>query len=75
MKTKWGSCNPHNKNIRLNTELAKKPKESVEYIIVHELLHLREANHGDKFISLLEQFMPDWRIRKQRLSDSPLHFE
>lgn len=75
MKTKWGSCNYHDKNIRLNTELVKKPKESVEYIIVHELLHLLEANHGDKFISLLEQFMPDWRIRKQLLSDSPLHFD
>lgn len=75
MKTKWGSCNPTDRNIRLNTELAKKPKESVEYIIVHELLHLLEANHGDRFISLLDEHMPDWQQRKQMLSEMPLHFD
>lgn len=75
MKTKWGSCNPKNNNIRLNTELAKKPKLSIEYIIVHELLHLLEPNHGDRFMSLLEQHMPDWQSRKQMLSEMPLHFD
>lgn len=74
MKTKWGSCNPKDKNIRLNTELAKKPKASVEYIIVHELIHLLEANHGDRFISLLDEHMPDWQHRKQMLGEMPLHF-
>jgi len=74
MKTKWGSCNPKDKNIRLNTELAKKPKVSVEYIIVHELLHLLEANHGDRFVSLLDEHMPDWQQRKQMLNEMPLHF-
>ena len=74
MKTKWGSCNSKDKNIRLNTELAKKPKPSVEYIILHELLHLLEANHGDRFVSLLDEHMPDWQQRKQMLSEMPLHF-
>ncbi|ENV58330.1 hypothetical protein F951_00659 [Acinetobacter soli CIP 110264] len=74
MKTKWGSCNPIDKNIRLNTELAKKPKSSVEYIIVHELIHLIESSHNDRFVTLLDQYLPDWQLRKEQLNELPIHF-
>ena len=74
MKTRWGSCNARDKNIRLNSELIKKPKECVEYIIVHELLHLIESNHNDYFIRLLDVNMPNWRQRKKLLADMPTHY-
>lgn len=74
MKTRWGSCNARDKNIRLNSELVKKPKECVEYIIVHELLHLIESNHNDYFIRLLDVNMPNWRQRKKLLADMPTHY-
>lgn len=75
MKTKWGSCNPHARTIRLNTELAKKPRECLEYIIVHELIHFLESTHNARFIALMNQFMPKWQSRRQRLNRLPVRHE
>jgi hypothetical protein len=75
MKTKWGSCNHEAKNIRLNTELAKKPPECLEYIVVHELVHLIEPTHNDRFIALMNQFMPKWRMYKDELNRLPVRHE
>lgn len=72
MKTKWGSCNYAAKNIRLNTELVKKPKDLLEYVIVHELTHLIEPNHSDHFITLLDQHYPAWREARAELNELPL---
>jgi predicted metal-dependent hydrolase len=72
MKTKWGSCNPHAGRIRLNTELAKKPKECLEYVLVHELVHLLEPTHNARFIALMDQFMPDWEVVRDRLNRLPV---
>jgi len=75
MKTKWGSCSPGTKRIRLNTELAKKPPECLEYIVVHELVHLLEPTHNKRFISLMDQFMPKWRFYKDELNQLPVRHE
>jgi len=75
MKTKWGSCNPIRKSIRLNTELAKKPKESLEYIVVHELVHLLEPTHNKRFIGMMDEFMPNWRHRRDVLNALPVRHE
>jgi predicted metal-dependent hydrolase len=75
MKTRWGSSNPSSATIRLNTELAKKPRECLEYIIVHELVHLIEPSHGTKFETMMTQAMPDWKHRQQLLNSLPTHFE
>ncbi|MEL6845347.1 MAG: SprT-like domain-containing protein, partial [Bacteroidota bacterium] len=72
MKTKWGSCNYSAKNIRLNTELVKKPKDLLENVIVHELAHLLEPNHSDRFTSLLDQHYPHWREARVELNELPL---
>lgn len=72
MKTKWGSCHPGRRAIRLNTELAKKPPECLEYVLVHELVHLREPNHGARFHALLDTVMPLWREHRDALNDAPL---
>ncbi|MEJ1336322.1 MAG: M48 family metallopeptidase, partial [Candidatus Sedimenticola sp. (ex Thyasira tokunagai)] len=72
MKTKWGSCNVEQRRIWLNLELAKKPPECLEYILVHELVHLIERNHNQRFIEWMDQFLPDWRISKKILNTSPL---
>ena len=72
MKTRWGSCNPQRRNIRLNLELAKKPVECLEYIFVHEALHFFVPNHSAKFVSLLDQHMSNWRAIRQVLNDEPL---
>ncbi len=72
MKTKWGSCNPRSRNIRLNSELAKKPLECLEYVIVHELAHLLEPTHNHAFISLMDKFMPQWRQFRDELNRAPL---
>ncbi|QQR80081.1 MAG: M48 family metallopeptidase [Deltaproteobacteria bacterium] len=74
MKTKWGSCNPRSKNIRLNTELAKKPKEFLDYIILHELSHLIEAKHNDQFIKIMDKHMLKWRFFKNELNALPVSF-
>lgn len=70
MKTKWGSCNPKAARIWLNIELAKKPIECLEYVMVHELIHLLESHHNKKFIDLMDYYMPKWRSYKQTLKDT-----
>lgn len=75
MKTKWGSCNHRAGHIRLNTELVKKPKDLLEYVIVHEMAHLIEPTHSDRFISILEEHYPTWREARAELNDLPLTAE
>ena len=75
MRTKWGSCNRESGHIWFNLELAKKHPESLEYIAVHELTHLLERGHGERFTRLMTGFMPDWRARRDRLNDAPLAHE
>lgn len=72
MKTKWGSCNPALGSIRLNTELARKPAECLEYILVHELLHLIEPSHSSRFTSILDRVMPQWPQVRNSLNRMPL---
>jgi predicted metal-dependent hydrolase len=72
MKTKWGGCNPRARTIRLNTELAKKPKECLEYIVVHEMIHLLEPTHNAHFVALMGQFMSRWQFFRQRLNRLPV---
>lgn len=71
MRTKWGSCNIEAKRIWLNLELAKKPIDCLEYIIVHELIHLLERNHNDRFIRYMNKFMPKWRFYRDELNKLP----
>ena len=75
MKTKWGSCNRETGHIWFNVELAKKHPDSLEYIVVHEMTHLLERGHGERFTKLMDEFMPDWRSRRIMLNDSPLAHE
>lgn len=75
MKTKWGSCNPAAGNIRLNTELIKKPKDLVEYVVVHEMLHLLEPTHNDRFVALLTRHWPHWQESRSELNALPLSSE
>jgi predicted metal-dependent hydrolase len=72
MKTKWGSCNHHTRNIHLNTELAKKPRECLEYVVVHELIHLLEGHHNDNFQRYTNKFLPSWRLLREELNHAPL---
>lgn len=72
MKTRWGSCNHRAGHIRLNTELVKKPKDLLEYVIVHEMAHLREPAHNDRFVALLDRHYPTWREARAELNDLPL---
>ncbi len=72
MRTKWGACNIEEKRIWLNLELAKKPPLCIEYIIVHELVHLLERNHNDRFVSLMNKFMPKWRQHRDMLNSLPV---
>jgi predicted metal-dependent hydrolase len=71
MKTKWGSCNPVACTIRLNTELAKKPRECLEYIVLHEMVHLLEPTHGSRFLAMMDRFMPSSRETRQLLNRLP----
>lgn len=75
MKTKWGSCNPGSNSLRLNTDLAKKPPECLEYIVVHEMTHLLEPTHNSRFLSLMDQFIPKWRFYKDELNRLPVRHE
>lgn len=75
MKTKWGSCNIEAKRIWLNLDLAKKPPECLEYILVHELVHLLERHHNNRFIAYMDEFMPKWRLHRDTLNKSPLSHE
>ena len=72
MKTKWGSCNPLTGNVHLNTDLAKKPPECLDYVVLHELAHLRERTHSAEFFALLDLGMPRWRDVRRMLNDLPL---
>lgn len=74
MSTRWGTCNVITKKIWLNLQLAKKPIQCLEYVILHELAHLKEKNHGKEFIAILDEFMPYWREVKKQLNDSKLDF-
>jgi hypothetical protein len=73
MKTKWGSCKPP--SIRLNTDLAKKPPECLEYIVVHEMTHLLEPTHNARFLGLMDLFLPEWRHLRQVLNRLPVRHE
>lgn len=75
MKTKWGSCNPQKGYIRLNTDLAKKPHECLEYILVHEMAHLLEPTHNSRFVSLMDQFLPKWQFYREQLNRLPVRHE
>lgn len=75
MKTKWGSCNTPSKRIWINLELAKKSPECLEYILVHELVHLHERHHNDNFLRLMERFLPSWRHSRDVLKSEPLAHE
>jgi len=75
MKTKWGSCNLAKRSISINLELAKKSPECLEYILVHELVHLHERHHNDKFRELMDKFMPKWRQYRDTLKNEPLAHE
>jgi predicted metal-dependent hydrolase len=72
MKTQWGSCNTESRRLWLNLELAKKPPPCVEYIVVHELMHLRERHHNARFVSLMTQYLPNWELTRALLNQSPL---
>jgi predicted metal-dependent hydrolase len=72
MKTKWGSCNAPLKRIRLNTDLAKKPPECLEYIVVHEMAHLVARHHDDRFVRVMDKCLPGWRLLRQTLNNAPL---
>jgi predicted metal-dependent hydrolase len=71
-KTKWGSCSIQKRMLWFNVELAKKPLGCIEYIVVHELIHLLERNHNRNFIILMDKFLPNWRIQKKILNELPL---
>ena len=75
MRTKWGTCNREAKRIWLNLELAKKPVECLEYIIIHEMAHLLERNHNDRFVSLMNKFMPKWKFYRDELNRLPVKHE
>jgi predicted metal-dependent hydrolase len=72
MKTKWGGCNHRARNIRLNTELVKKPKDLLEYVVVHEMLHLIAPTHSERFLTLMSQHYPAWREARTELNELPL---
>ncbi|MDT7043478.1 SprT family zinc-dependent metalloprotease [Candidatus Nitronereus thalassa] len=75
MKTKWGSCNSAAHSIRLNTDLAKKPQECLEYIVVHEMVHILEPTHNARFLGLMDQFMPKWQFYREMLNCLPVRHE
>jgi hypothetical protein len=75
MKTKWGSCNVQADRIWLNLELVKKPPQCLEYLIVHEMVHLLERLHNDAFKAHMDQFLPQWRLNREELNHEPLAHE
>lgn len=75
MKTKWGTCTIEKGRIWLNLELSKKPEHCVEYIVVHEMVHLLERNHNDRFVTHMDKFMPRWHFYKDELNNSMLSHE
>jgi predicted metal-dependent hydrolase len=72
MKTRWGTCNPRAKRIWLNTELAKKPIENIEYVLIHEMVHLLEGHHNKKFKAYMDKFSPKWKNLREELNRSAL---
>jgi predicted metal-dependent hydrolase len=72
MKTKWGSCTPSLGTIRFNLELAKKPVECLEYVVVHELVHLLEPSHNHRFVAFMDAFLPEWRCDRDELNRLPI---
>ncbi|MEX2120419.1 MAG: SprT-like domain-containing protein [Pirellulales bacterium] len=72
MKTRWGSCNSPARTIRLNTDLARKLRECLEYIVVHEMIHILEPTHNEVFQAYMNHFMPDWKHRRQVLNQLPV---
>lgn len=72
MKTRWGSCNTRHRHIRLNTDLVKKPKDLLEYVVVHEMVHLIEPSHNKRFVALMDQHYPTWREATSELNQLPL---
>jgi predicted metal-dependent hydrolase len=75
MKTRWGSCSNPTGGIRLNTDLARKPPECLEYILVHELVHVLEPTHNARFLALMQQYMPTWRVYRSQLNQLPVRHE
>lgn len=75
MKTKWGTCNIEDRRIWVNLELIKKPMECLEYVVVHELVHLLERNHNTRFVALMDEFLPNWRASRELLNAYPLRDE
>ena len=75
MKTRWGGCNHRARNIRLNTELVKKPKDLLEYVVIHEMVHLIEPTHSERFVALLDEHYPSWREAREELNELPLGAE
>lgn len=75
MKTKWGSCNHRKASIRLNTELVKKPKDLLEYVVAHEVIHLIEPSHSERFVALMNRHYPSWREARAELNELPLGAE
>ena len=75
MRTKWGTCNPRTNRIWLNLDLAKKPAECLEYIIVHEMVHLLERLHNDRFIALMDRYLPKWRFYRDELNRLPIRHD
>ena len=75
MKTKWGTCNIQARRIWLNLELIKKPVHCLEYIIVHEMIHLLERHHNEHFIAYMHRFMPLWQYYREELNQAPLGHE
>jgi predicted metal-dependent hydrolase len=75
MKTKWGSCTPESGYVRLNTDLAKKPPECLEYIVVHELVHLHEPTHNERFVALMDLYLPHWQHLRRKLNRLPVRHE
>jgi predicted metal-dependent hydrolase len=75
MKTRWGTCNTEVRRIWLNLELAKKAPPCLEYILVHELAHLLERKHNDRFVALMNRHLPSWRLLRQKLNSEPLAHE
>lgn len=75
MKTRWGSSNPTARSIRLNTDLAKKPRECLEYVLVHELVHFLEPTHNERFVTLMDRCLPRWRFVRRILNQLPVRHE
>jgi hypothetical protein len=75
MKTRWGTCNIAARRIWLNLELAKKPVACLEYIVVHEMVHLLERHHNDRFSAYMDRFLPQWRVARDMLNAAPLAAE